>query len=1067
MTHMPDILPTGTVTFLVTDIEGSTRLVQSLGDARATEVFKEHHRLLRDAIAGRGGRELQDRGDGFVFVFRRASDAIGSAVAAQRAIITHRWPNGTAVRVRMGHHTGEPTSTSEGYVGVDVHRAARICGVAWGGQILLSQTTRNLVGGDLPAGLELRDLGPHRLKDLARPIQIWQVVAPGLPSEYPPLNSLDNLANNLPIQLTSFVGREPQMADVRRLVATTRLLTLTGVGGCGKTRLALQAAAELLEEFPDGVWLVELASLLDPSLVAQAVATTLGLQHELAPEQDPGPVVDTPGPRKGRSPGRAPVSILTDYLRGRHTLLILDNSEHVIAACAELADYLLRSCPQLRIIATSREALGVAGEQTYPVPTLSLPQTRERAIEHLRQSEAVRLFVERAAFARPGFTLTARNATAVTQICVRLDGIPLAIELAAARTNALSLDDMVAHLDDRFRLLTGGSRTALPRHQTLEAAINWSHDLLTKPERVLLRRLSVFAGGFGIAAAEAICADDGVATRDVLYLLARLVDKSLVAAEGLNGETRYRLLEIVRQYARERLTESGEEDAVRCRHLDWYVALAEEGQNALSAPDQGTWLDRLEREHDDVRAALEWSLSGEHADLGLRLVRALWNFWRIRGYINEGRGWLQTALERSVTPTSIRAAARAGALSRASFFASLQGDFQHAAALAEEGFTLARSLRDRDVEGLCLLVLGDVALDAGASERALKLYETGLGIFRDLGNRPGMAIALIDLGNTARLQGDYALAEARFAESQAVCQELGDREGIAQALTGIAHLARERGDYARAARLYQEALSLYRQIGARFRVGTKLIDLGVMARLQGDYPRARATLEEALSQMRDVGERFGIANALIYLATVSVDLAEFDRATALCEEAMALCREAGLETLASEVRRLLGRLAIYQGDYARATELLQSSLRFYRERRQHVRATYTLSHLGDAARGQGDLQRAAALHRESLQVFATTGHKRGVCFALEGLAAVALAEGAGRRAAVLFGAAAALREQVGAPLQPADRPDYDRSIAALRAAGEAEFEAAWGEGRSWSFERTVSEGLKTFGATEG
>lgn len=1056
---MRDALPTGTVTFLVTDIEGSTRLVQSLGDARATEVFKEHRRLLHDAIAARGGRELQDRGDGFVFVFKRASDAIGSAVAAQRAVIAHTWPDGTTLRVRMGHHTGEPTSTSEGYVGVDIHRAARICAVAWGGQILLSQTTRDLVEGDLPAGVELRDLGPHRLKDLARPIQIYQVMAHGLPSEYPPLNSLDNLANNLPIQLTSFVGREPQMADVRRLLGTTRLLTLTGVGGCGKTRLALQAAAELLEEFADGVWVVELASLVDPSLVAQAVAKTLGLQPELVPEDFPGPLSNAPGPHQGRSPGRSPVSILTDYLRARHILLILDNSEHVIAACADLADQLLRVCAHLRIIATSREALGVGGELTYPVPTLSLPEARERAfeVEHIRRSEAVRLFVERAAFARPGFTLTAANAPAVIQICRRLDGIPLAIELAAARTNALSLDDMAARLDDRFRLATGGSRTALPRHQTLEAAIDWSHALLTQPERVQLRRLSVFAGGFGITAAEAICAGDGVAEQDVLYLLARLVEKSLVAAEGLNGQTRYRLLEIVRQYARERLLESGEEEAVRRRHLEWYLALAEEGQNALSAPDQGTWLNRLDQEHDDVLAALEWALANKHADLGLRLASALWNFWRIRGYYNEGRRWLHTALERSIAPTSTRATA----LAQASFFASLQGDFQQAAALAEEGLALARSMGPRDMQSLCLVVLGEVALDAGAHERALKLYETGLGISRDLGDKPGMAIALHDLGYAARFQGDYALAEAHFAESHAVCQEVGDKEGVARALRGIANLAREQGDYNRAARLYQEALNLYRQLGARFRVSAELINLGVMARLQGDYTRARATLEEALSQMRDLGDRAGIAETLTYLATVWVDLADLGRATALCEEAMALCREAGLELHASEVRRLLGRVAMYQGDYARATELLQGSLRFFRERRQQLRAAYTLSHLGDVARAQGDLPRAAALHRDSLRALATAGHKRGVCFALEGLAAVALAQGASQRAAALFGAAAALREQVGTPLQPADRPDYDRAIATLRSAlGEAAFEAAWGEGRSWPLEQTVSEGLK-------
>ena len=468
--------PTGTVTFLFTDIEGSTRLFQRIGD-RYMRVLDDHRRLLRTAFLGRGGHEVETQGDAFFVVFPRATDAVAAAVKGQQAIAAHRWPEDAAIRVRMGLHTGEAQRAEAGYVGIDVYRASRICAAGHGGQIVLSQTTRELVANDLPHGVTLRDLGEHRLRDIAHPYRLFQVVANGLPAEFPPPRTLDILPNNLPIQLTSFIGREREKAEVKRFFTTTRLLTLTGSGGAGKTRLALEVAGEMLDQYPDGVWLVELASLGDPALVPQTVASALGMRDES---------------------GRPVLATLTDYLRSRHLLLVVDNCEHLLPACSQLADALLRACPNLRMMATSREALGNPGELAYRVPSLSLPDPQQQSLEQLVQCEAVRLFVERAAFSRPGFQITQNNAAAVVQLCQRLDGIPLALELAAARVKALAVEQIALRLDDRFRLLTGGSRTALPRHHTLQAAMDWSYDLLTDSEQVLFRRLSVFAGGFQV-----------------------------------------------------------------------------------------------------------------------------------------------------------------------------------------------------------------------------------------------------------------------------------------------------------------------------------------------------------------------------------------------------------------------------------------------------------------------------------------------------------------------------------------------------------------------------------------
>ena len=614
-------LPAGTVTFLFTDVEGSTQLLQQLGN-RYADVLAVHHRLLRAAFERWGGQEVDTQGDAFFIAFARAKDALSAALAGQRAIMGHRWPEGMSVRVRIGLHTGEPLSAETGYVGIDVHRAARICETAHGGQILISSATRELIEDDLPEGISLRDLGEHRLRDLARPQHLFQVAAQDMPMEFPPLRSLDNLPHNLPIQLTTFVGRGREIGEVRERLATARQLTLTGSGGVGKTRLALEVAAQLLEDFPHGVWLVDLSTLSDAALVPQAIAAPLNMQEEA---------------------GRPLTAALGDYLLSKKVLLILDNCEHLSEACAQLTESLLRRCPSIRVLATSRETLGMVGEAVYRVPSLSLPDLRRLPdFDGLIQYEAVRLFADRAALSQPEFALRPDNAAAVARICGHLDGIPLAIELAAARVKALSVEAIAARLGDRFRLLTGG-RTAVPRHQTLRAVMDWSYDLLPEPERALLRRLSVFAGGFALEAAAAVGMREDGDEIETVDVLARLVDKSLVTVDQHAADLRYRLLETVRQYGREKLLGAGEADEAQRRHRDYFLALAERAEPELHRASQTMWLDRLEIEHDNLRAALEWSLGLEGDETGLRLAAALAPYWHARGYLSEGREWLERA----------------------------------------------------------------------------------------------------------------------------------------------------------------------------------------------------------------------------------------------------------------------------------------------------------------------------------------------------------------------------------------------------------------------------------------
>ena len=782
---MPE-LPSGTVTLLFTDIEGSTRLLHELGD-RYGEALAGHRRLLRECFGEQGGREVDTQGDAFLVAFATASQAVAAAVAAQRRLAAHPWPGGVELRVRMGIHTGEPTRTSEGYVGVDLHRGARICAAGHGGQVLLSEATRQLLLGHEPAGCRLRDLGPHRLKDLTEPQRLYQVDADGLLGQFPPLRTLENRPTNLPTQPTPLLGRARELAEVAALLGRerTRLVTLTGPGGTGKTRLALQAAADALDAFPGGVFLVALASISDPTLVVPTVAQTLGV-------------------REGA--GRSVEQALGEFLEDRRVLLLLDNFEQVVSAAPEVAG-LLATCPGLRVLATSREPLRVGGEQEYPVPPLPVPDERSLARGDpvgLSQYEAVALFVERAQAVKPSFQVTNDNAPAVAEICVRLDGLPLAIELAAARTKVLSPQAVLDRLGRRLGLLTGGSRGLPARQQTLRATIDWSYDLLTAPERRLFARLAVFVGGWTLEAAEAVFDADGDLGVEVLDALASLVDKSLVRpAERPEGQPRFGMLETVREYAQERLeADPDQEEVVRDRHAAYFRDLSVRARDRLRV-ERG-WAERLEEEHGNLVGALDWLLERHRTEPALELVLGAWRGWLMQGRLREGQTLIEQVLEQSA---GLQSLLRDDALATLGEFRRLQGDFERARQAKEAALPGLRRAAPKLAAGT-LTDLGEIAEDQGRYQDALRLHSEALALRRQLGDPFGVGHAMCGLGRLAIRTGELPRARSCYEQVLQVGRQVDDHELRNEALLGLAEVARRESDDDRAELLYREGLTL-------------------------------------------------------------------------------------------------------------------------------------------------------------------------------------------------------------------------------------------------------------------
>ena len=806
--------PSAVTTYLFTDIEGSTghweRAPEHMHAALA-----QHDEICRRCVVAHRGTVVKTTGDGIHAVFGDPLDAVQAAVALQLALVDAGATNDLALRVRCGVHAGVDARRDNDYFGNAVNRAARVMSAAHGGQILVSQVVAALVANRLPRDHALLDLGLVRLRGLTHPEQVSQVVHPALRQQFPALRSLEATPNNLPQQLTSFVARERELAEVTKQLGESRLLTLVGGGGFGKTRLSLQVAAAVLDAYPEGAWLVELASVGDARLVPQAVASTLGVKEE---------------------PGYPVLDALLKFARERCFLLVLDNCEHVVHACAELARQLLEAAPGVTILASSREPLNIRGEHTYPLAPLPAPAPTSRA-EAIPAFAAVQLFADRATAAQPSFRITADNAAAVAAICHRLDGIPLALELAAARLRSMPVERIAERLSDCFRLLTSGDRTALPRQQTLRALIDWSYDLLDEHERALFRRLAVFAGGATLEAAEKVGAGGDVGEADGLDLIARLVEKSLVTLDAA-GE-RYRMLETVREYALERLVTSGETDAVRTRHLAFYLALAEAAGPEWIGPKQGAWLARFDIERENIIAAHAWC---DHAEdggqLGLRLTRAV-NFYCLhRGLLVLGFTAIVEALQRP--GAQARNVARCRALSAA----------------------------------------GNFATNMGRHDEALQYLEESLAIARQLGDRERIAATLQPLGRTYLALGELDIAHVHLEEALELAEASGRQREIAAALSCLVQLRRAAGDYDSAMQLCEQCLALARTIDDPESVASSLLNLAMVATIRADLRGARQAVDEALRIVESGGSRIngqGLLTAVSGLAAASADWSDAAR----------------------------------------------------------------------------------------------------------------------------------------------------------------------------------------------
>jgi predicted ATPase/class 3 adenylate cyclase/Tfp pilus assembly protein PilF len=986
--------PAGTVTFLFSDIEGSTQLLHRLGD-KYVQVLEEQRVIMRATFQQFAGYEIDTAGDGFFVAFSRAQDGVAAAIAAQHQLAGHQWPEGEMLRVRMALHTGEPVATATGYVGVDVHRAARLCSAGYGGQILISETTRQLVTDNLPEGVTLRDLGAHRLKDLLNAEHIYQITIPNLPSDFPGLKTLSSRPNNLPAHLTPLVGREHEIEAVRQLLLKpeARLITLTGPGGIGKTSLSLQVAASLLDEFAHGVFFVGLAAICDPELVFPTIAQTLGL-------------------RENRSKPLRENAI--DYLCDKHVLLVLDNFEQVVAAAPIVSD-LLTACAHLKILATSRIVLHLKGEREYPVEPLRAPDPQAMlSKDALSQYAAVELFIQRALAVKPDFEVSNENAPAVAEICFRLEGMPLAIELAAARLKIFSPQALLTRLGSRLELLRGGPRDMPARHQTLRQAIAWSYDLLSPTEQAFFQRLAVFAGGCSFEAAEAICHADEPAF-DTLDGLTALIDKSLLRqAETKEGEPRFVMFETIREFALERLQASDDWPSTRRRHADFFLALAEKAEPELTGPKQALWLNIIEREHDNLRAVFSWIEGTAQADYGLRLGAAIWRFWLVRGHEQEGRERLTAilALPGADKPTHTRAKAlnAVGTLMHGS------ADFSTARMRLEESLEISRKLGDKQGVATVINNLGWIAAQLGELDAAEKLSQESLALHTELGDKRGRAVAFNNLAWAAYAQSEFALAYSLQEKNLSLRQEIGDERGVAFAMGWLAW-----------------------------------VEI-----VLGNHDKAASLLDSAIRKLQELGDNMIMGFAMWILAQMAIDQGDYARAAKLMEENPALLKERDPHMLS-----LLALVKQHDGDEQQAQALLEESISKFRAWGYKWGIAITLYHMGRQALDRKDYECATACFQESIILNRDLKNTLGIAKTLVGFGDLALAEGDPARSARLFAAAEALHKTIGAPMPAYERTRFDREVArAASLLAEEIFATAWNAGKNMTAEQAVSYALR-------
>ena len=1002
-------LPSGTVTFLFTDIQDSTSLWEKM-PKEMSDAVAQHHAILRQSIESSAGQVYQIIGDAFQAAFRLASEALNAAITAQRQLQALDWGVTGALKVRMGIHTGpaelDPLGNAPYQVSHTLNRAACIMSAAHGGQMLLSQETADLVDRELSDGVSLKDQGEHHLKGLKRLEHLYQVLAPGVALEFPSLASGVDNPNNLPTQLTSFIGREKEIEIVGELLRKSRLVTLTGSGGVGKTRLSIQVAKERLGAFPDGVWFGELASVANSDLVPITIASLLGLRVD-----GEGSIQDT----------------LVNFLHHKRALIILDNCEHIIQGCINLVDSLLSVCPDLIILATSREALGISGELAYRVPSMAFPDPNKiPELAQFLQFEAVQLFLERANNVLQGFEITPENTKTISHICQRLDGIPLAIELAAARLNILTTDQLAQRLDKVFRLLTGGSRTALPRQQTLRATIDWSFNLLSLQERILLCRLSVFSsGGCTLEAVEIVCSGNEIEVDEILDLLSSLVSKSMIFVDRTEEyEVRYRLLEIVRQYAHEKLFDAAESERLRDRHLDFFQDLAVQAEPHFRGNNQQHWKEKLDLEIDNLRLAMEWSLSGS-IEKGLLLAASLFWFWHGTYHRKEGVEWLDKLLSAEESGREDRTSgtdqekacriARGKALLAAYWNKRHIGQFD--VNLLQESIRIFQSLGDEYSLDLTYASY----LSGGIS------FQDSLELFRKFGEKFYIAEVLFHLASWLLRKGDLVQARAYFEECQALCKEREDLEGQGFVFWELGLLEFLLGNN-------DQALELFNSSRRYLKTSNKEFYIWVLrfqawnALVKGDIDEAIQYSEDELVGGQENGISWVVVDALGFLGWEAHVLGDDELAVNRCEDALSLAKKIGLDYF-HFAHYVLGRVAIKRKQFTRASTYLQEQF----------------------------IHSDVFKFTDNLKVEHPPLHLGIHVFGILAAAQAGTSPDYARRAAILFGAQASMINCLLNIIPLNERLEYEESIAVVRATlGEDAFNAGWDKGMKMSLEEAIN-----------
>ena len=1031
--------PSGTVTFLFTDIEGSTKLAQQYPEQWET-LRARHHAILQSAIGAQNGYVFQIVGDSFCVAFSSPIEALNAALDVQHFLIREEW-SPAPLKVRMGIHTGTAQLQEDGqYTGYTALASTqRIMSIGHGGQILLSGSTRELVRDTLPAGTELLDMGEKRLKDLLRPEHLYQLNVSGLPVTFPPLKSLDSFPNNLPMQLTTFIGREQEIVEIKKELQSHRVVTLTGSGGAGKTRLSLEVGAACLEQFKNGIWFVELAALTDPALIISAVLSAFGVHEK---END--------------------TQSLANFIGNQSLLLILDNCEHLIEDCTRLVASLIQLCPKLHILASSREAFGIAGEQLYHVPSLSFADPKRLpALDEIAKCEAVQLFVERVKTYMPSFSLTERNAPSIAQICCRLDGIPLALELAAARVKVMSVEQLASRLGDMFNLLTSGSRTALPRHQTLRALIEWSYDLLSEPEQNLFRKLSVFSGGWTLEAAESICKAEGRGS--VLENLARLVDKSLVNKEELDGEARFHMLETIRQYAEFKMFASEEVEQVKNSHRDWFMQLVETAEPKLRTDKQLVWLNRLEMEHDNLRAAMQWSVEQKHVEQALRISSALAYFWEIHGHNDEGRNWLSQAL-----------ALDAQSNERKHPFAwakAVDGHFNLTATLPnpeqyrprmQQALDIFRKHGDAFWAGRVLYHLAYIPHFAGEFEDAYSTYQAGFDFYQTIDDKWGMGECLHCMAHTLEGRSIFEESHKLYNQSLDFMRAAGDRYSLFHPMGDMAVIAFNKGELSKAKSILEESTQAFEELKNRIWNSISINRLTEVLYEQGKYENAREMNLRHLEVVRKMGdpEQLGWAVEI----TGKIELAEGNLSVArqIYNEALAVAEKHEYEFREYTIgfrKAALGLIDCYEGHYPNGKAAIEFGIEKV-QKKSTPDASSLLPYRGHALWLEKDLPGAVRSYHDAVLELRNNYFFIRIPECLEGLGKIAVLQNDLEHAACLFGAAEAMRARMGTLIPPIQRGDYDAHMQMLREKMGNAMETTWSTGHKMTFDEIVAYALE-------